>query len=198
MDTLLTRGDYHAQPPKQSFMNQHRRTITQVNAFKFEQFMNAFGSVFEHSPWVAEQTWSKLPFASVDALHRALCETLAQSSDEKQLALIRAHPDLVGRAAVAATLTPASHREQAGAGLDSLRPQDVAAFQSLNQRYHDQFGFPFIICARLNTKDAILAAFPVRLKNNRDEEIRTALTEIYKIARLRLLDLVKDSGPPAS
>ncbi len=179
-------------------MSQPRRTITQVNAFKFEQYMKAFGSVFEHSPWVADQTWSKLPFASVAALHRALCETVAQSSDEKQLALIRAHPDLVGRATVAATLTAASTREQAGAGLGSLRPQDVIAFQSFNQRYHDQFGFPFIICARLTTKDAILAAFPVRLKNNRDEEIRTALTEIYKIARLRLLDLVKDSGAPAS
>ena len=179
-------------------MSQPRRTITQVNAFKFEQFMKAFGSVFEHSPWVAEQTWPRLPFASVDALHRALCETVAQSSDEKQLALIRAHPDLVGRVTVAPTLTPTSTREQAGAGLDSLRPQDVATFQSFNQRYHDQFGFPFIICARLNTKDAILAAFPVRLKNNRDEEIQTALTEIYKIARLRLLDLVKDFGPPAS
>lgn len=179
-------------------MNQRRRTITQVNAFNFDQFMKAFGSVFEHSPWVAEQTWSRRPFASVDALHRALCETVAQSSDEKQLALIRAHPDLVGRATVAATLTPASNREQAGAGLDSLKPQEVAVFQSFNQRYHDQFGFPFIICARLNKKDAILAAFPVRLKNSRDEEIQTALTEISKIARLRLLDLVKDSGTPAS
>ena len=104
--------------------------------------------------------------------------------------LIRAHPDLVGRAALAGTLTSASAAEQSGAGLDRLNEEEIAAFQNFNQRYREKFGFPFIICARLNKKETILAAFPKRLQHSQDEEIRAALEEIYKIANLRLRDIV--------
>jgi OHCU decarboxylase len=114
------------------------------------------------------------------------------SGKKKQLALIRAHPDLVGRAAAAGTLTRESAREQAGAGLNKLSPEEAALFQNQNTAYKNKFGFPFVICARLNKKRAILAGFERRLKNSREQEIKTALEEIFKIAELRLRDLIHE------
>lgn len=179
-------------------MSLTRLTMDEVNALGRDEFIRVFGGVFEHSPWVAEMAWAARPFASLDFLHRRMCETVALAGGEKQLLLIRAHPDLVGRAALAGTLTAASTQEQRAAGLDCLSEEEVTTFQNLNRQYHEQFGFPFIICARLNKKEAILAAFPLRLKNAREEEIRAALEEIYKIARLRLADLIQDSPQHAS
>jgi OHCU decarboxylase len=147
--------------------------------------------VFEHSPWIAEDTWHRRPFADLDALHLALCETVRHASQQQQLALIRAHPDLVGRAAVAGGLTPASTAEQASAGLDRLSPEEITLFQQFNASYQAKFGFPFVICARLNKKDAILNGFRERMTNSANQEIETALAEIFKIARLRLLDAGK-------
>ena len=146
--------------------------------------------MFEHSPWIAEATWPQKTFASVEQLHRALCETVENSSEEKQLALIRAHPDLVGKLALAGQLTNESTSEQASAGLNQLTPEEVALFQKNNAAYQAKFGFPFIICARLNKKAAILAGFEARLTNSREAEIRAALAEIFKIAELRLRDLI--------
>jgi len=111
---------------------------------------------------------------------------------EQQVALLQAHPDLVGRAAQAGTLTPESSREQAAAGLNRLTPEEITTFNRLNQAYWSRFGFPFVICARLNKKEAILKAFPVRLENSRQQEIKTALAEIEKIASLRLADLIEN------
>ena len=164
--------------------------LAQLNLLARDEFVRLLGPVFEHSPWIAEATWPQRPFASVEALHHALCQTVAGAGEETQLALIGAHPDLVGRAAQAGTLTPASTHEQASAGLNQLTPEEIAAFQKFNAAYRDQFGFPFIICARLNKIEAILAAFPKRLGHSRVEEIQAALAEISKIARLRLDDLV--------
>ena len=113
-------------------------------------------------------------------------------SGEKQLALICAHPDLVGRAARAGTLTRESTNEQANAGLNQLLPEEIDLFQTQNAAYKNKFGFPFVICARLNKKAAILAGFGERLKNSREKEIKTALEEIFKIAELRLRDLVSN------
>ncbi len=132
----------------------------------------------------------KRPFTNLESLHRALCETVLKTDEEKQLALIRAHPDLVGRAALAGTLTPASNNEQTSAGLNRLSPEEVVLFQKNNSAYRKKFGFPFVICARLNNKEAILAGFERRLKNSRKQEIKTALEEIFKIAELRLRDLI--------
>ena len=115
---------------------------------------------------------------------------MEQAGETRQVQLIQAHPDLVGRAALAGTLTPESNREQASAGLGQLTPEEIALFQNNNQAYREKFGFPFVICARLNKKEAILKGFETRLKNNREQEIKAALEEIGKIARLRLLDLV--------
>ena len=166
--------------------------LNQLNAFSHEEFVRGVGPVFEHSPWIAEETWAKRPFASLQALHQALCRTVAEAGVEKQLALIRAHPDLVGRAALAGTLTQASTNEQASAGLDRLSPAEIAAFQKHNAEYRAKFGFPFVICARLNKKEAILAGFAARLQNTPEQEIKTALEEIAKIAKLRLQDIIKE------
>jgi 2-oxo-4-hydroxy-4-carboxy-5-ureidoimidazoline decarboxylase len=155
-----------------------------------EDFVRVLGPVFEHSPWIAEAAWVKRPFASVEDLHRELCQTVRDSGEEKQFALIRAHPDLAGRAAQAGTLTRESTGEQAGAGLNRLSPEDLALFQKQNDAYRKTFGFPFVICARLNQPATILAAFEHRLKNSPERERKTALEEIFKIAELRLRDLI--------
>jgi OHCU decarboxylase len=168
-----------------------RLTLAQINELSREEFVRVLGPVFEHSPWIAEAAWPRRPFPDLDSLHRALCESVEQASEARQLELIRAHPDLVDRAARVGALTAASAREQAAAGLDHLTSEEVALFQRNNQTYRDRFGFPFIICARLNKKQAILAGFDSRLNNSRDEEIQIALAEIAQIARLRLEDLVQ-------
>ena len=165
-------------------------SIVSLNLLSREEFVRVIGPVFEHSPWVAEAAWTNRPFADLNALHQALTQVVRDAGEDKHLALIRAHPDLVGRAALAGTLMPESSREQASAGLDRLAPEDIAAFQKNNDAYRAKFGFPFVICARLNKKEAILAGFATRLQNTRSQEIATALDEIGKIAWLRLKDLV--------
>lgn len=172
-------------------MSVARITIDQINSLSRAEFVARIGPVFERSPWIAENTWPERPFASIEALHRALCEVVRRADEEKHLALIRAHPDLVGRAALAGTLTPESVNEQASAGLNRLSPEEMATFQKFNAAYRERFGFPFVICARLNKKAAILEGFERRLKNSRTQEIRTALEEIFKIAELRLQALTR-------
>lgn len=164
--------------------------IFEINALDSYAFVDRLGPVFEHSPWIAQATWSKRPFASLDALHKSLCDTVRSADEEKQLDLIRAHPDLVGRAALAGTLTASSTQEQSSAGLDKLSPEEIATFQKYNNLYHDKFGFPFVICVRLNKKEAILKAFPARLENTREQEMKITLEEIYKIAYFRLQAIV--------
>ena len=167
-------------------------TLTHLNSLSRDEFVRIVGPVFEHSPWVSESATTRRPFASIEDLHGTLCKIVREAGHEKQLALIRAHPDLVGRAAQAGTLTPESTREQAGAGLNVLSPDEIATFQKNNAFYREKFGFPFVICARLNKKDAILKGFESRLKNSREDEIQIALAEIFKIAELRLRDLTHE------
>jgi OHCU decarboxylase len=167
-------------------------TISQLNQLGQAAFIRVVGPVFEHSPWIAEAAWLEKPFASLEQLHNALCGIVRNSGEEIRLALIRSHPDLVGRAALAGSLTRESSNEQAGAGLDRLSPEEVDLFQRQNAAYKNKFGFPFVICARLNKKDTILAGFEQRLKNSREQEVKTALEEIFKIAELRLRDLISN------
>jgi OHCU decarboxylase len=169
-----------------------KRTIAEINSLPRSEFIRIVGPAFEHSPWIAEATWLKQPFANLKNLHRALCETVEKAGKENQLTLIRAHPDLVGKAALAGTLTRESTGEQASAGLGRLTPEEIETFQKHNATYTEKFGFPFVICARLNKKEAILAGFERRLKNSPEQEIKTALAEIFKIAELRLRDLVSN------
>jgi OHCU decarboxylase len=169
-------------------------TLRELNGLDQAAFTAALAHVFEHSPWIPERTWARRPFASVEDLHAKLLETVAAAAEAEQLSLLRAHPDLVGRLARENKLTKESTAEQRAAGLVALSPEEVAAFEKNNAAYRATFDFPFIICARENKKDAILAAFPQRLQNARDTEIRTALAEAGKIARLRLRDTVDDAS----
>ena len=168
----------------------HVITLAELNSLSGAAFVQVIGPVFEHSPWIAEATWPKRPFANVDALHQALCQTVRAAGQAKQLALIRAHPDLVGRLALTGALTAESMKEQSSTGLDKLTAEEIALFQSNNAAYQKKFGFPLVICARLNKKEAILAGFRMRLQNSPEQEIKTALEEIGKIAYLRLQDII--------
>lgn len=171
-------------------MTTQHLTLEEANALDHDAFMAALGGLFEGPPWIVAEAWQTRPFASVEQLHRALCNVMEAAPIERQEALIRAHPDLVGRAALAGTLSPASTTEQAAAGLDHLTPNEIAAFTRLNAEYQGRFGFPFVICARENKKESILAGFAARLQNPREREIAIALGEVAKICWLRLRDLV--------
>lgn len=161
--------------------------VDKVNALERHEFTRVFAPLFEHSPWIAARTAGKRPFKDRADFLAALCDTVMKATDEEKLCLIRAHPDLVGNA----ILTPESGREQAGAGLGDISTEERAQFQKYNSLYKVQFGFPFVICARLNKKETMLEAFPRRLANSQVQEMDTALKEIFKIADLRLKDLVE-------
>jgi allantoate deiminase len=165
------------------------REISNLNLLTEAEFVEICGPIFEHSPWIAARACKSRPFSSISNLHETMCNVVTQSTPEERLSLINAHPDLVGHLAQQRVLTRESTREQAAAGFDTLTPDEIAAFGKYNADYRAKFGFPFIICARENKKDAILAAFPRRLLNSREKEIATALSEIYKIAQLRLADV---------
>ena len=152
--------------------------------------MARFGGVFEESPWIAREAWEARPFGSVDELHAAMVWVVDHAPRDARLELIRAHPDLAGKAAIAGVLTPESTREQASAGLDRLTPAQYERITGLTAAYRERFGFPFVVCAREHTADSIIAAAARRLESDTVEEEQTALSEIAKIARLRLADLV--------
>jgi OHCU decarboxylase len=152
-------------------------------------FIAQFGAVYEHSPWVAERTWQSGLDSTHDAvstLVAAFAETLANATHEEQLALIKAHPDLAGRAAIDGELTRHSTDEQASARLNACTAEEFERFQSLNTAYQAKFGFPFVMAVRDSNRHAILAALEQRMNNTLDEEFACALNEINKIARLRL------------
>lgn len=155
-------------------------------------FVARFGGVFEGSPWIAERAWASRPWDGAGALHAAMVRVVDAAPREDRLALIRAHPDLAGQAAIADALTPESTREQAAAGLDRLTPAQHADVLALTAAYRERFGFPFVVCAREHTADTIIAAARERLDHDPDDEERTALAEIAKIAALRLDDLAED------
>ncbi len=170
-------------------------SLDTINSLDRAAFTTALGHLFEHSPWVAEQGWLKRPFRDAAHLHAALCTTMRAAPADKQLALIRAHPDLAGRLAQQKQLTAVSTREQASAGLDQLTDAELAEFTRNNDTYKTKFGIPFIICARLNAKAAILAAMQARLPNSLAREHAAALGEIEKIAWLRLEDFLGTTNP---
>ncbi len=165
-------------------------TVAELNAMSHADFTASLGFVFELSPWVAEQAYVGRPFLDRDTLLEAMIACLKNAPISDILALIRAHPELAGKAAIAGNLTEESAREQAGAGLDRLTTEEFAAFHALNEAYARKFGFPFIICARLNDKRSILAAMNRRLAHDETEEIAEAVVQIGEIGRLRLFDAV--------
>jgi len=153
------------------------------------EFVARFGGVYEHSPWIAEALYRRglTPAEDTpDGLAAAMADVLSGADNDSKFALIRAHPDLAGRAAIAGALTEASKTEQAGAGLDRCSPEEYRRFQAMNEAYKAKFRFPFILAVGGKTRHDILAAFEARLGNDRDTEFRTALEQIDRIARLRL------------
>ena len=169
-------------------------TIQEINNFGREEFVSKFGSLYERSPWVAERAWNARPFASLDDLCGAMVEAVRAAPEERKMALIRAHPDLAGKAAVAGELTRESEGEQASAGLDRLSAEKYRAFASMNRDYREKFGFPMIVAVkRHGSKESILRNARERLGNSRETEIETALGEIHEIARLRLEDAIADA-----
>jgi len=164
-------------------------TIETLNRLSSEEFVDRLSGIYEHSRWVAELTVSRRPFSSIATLSQAMAEEVANASKEKQLQLLKAHPDLAGRLTDANALTPESTEEQKAAGLDQISAKDKARLNDLNARYQSQFGFPFIICARLSNVDSIIKALEARVENEASAEFETALKEVDKIAMLRLSDL---------
>ncbi|QBD78746.1 2-oxo-4-hydroxy-4-carboxy-5-ureidoimidazoline decarboxylase [Ktedonosporobacter rubrisoli] len=171
-------------------MNARQITLHEMNELDQERFVAALSPLFEGSPWIVTQAWSERPFTSREQLYQVLCKIMYEAPTEQQVELLRSHPDLVGRAALAGTLTPESTGEQAAAGLNRLSPEEIATFNRLNLAYRNRFAFPFVICARENKKESILAGFTTRLKHTREQEISIALGEVAKICYLRLLDLL--------
>ncbi len=167
-----------------------RLTLDALNALEPSEFISRFGDVYEHSPWIARDAFDRRPFPSVTALHAAMQGSVAKASDEDQMALLRAHPDLAGKAAVAGDLTADSSVEQASAGLDRLTATEMVRFQSYNEAYRAKFDFPFIMAVRGADKARILAGFEGRLNNDRAVEMARALAEVAKIAWMRLLEKV--------
>lgn len=167
-----------------------RMTLEQLNALNADDFAVALSGIFEHSRWVAEEAAMKRPFASIDALYTTMAAIVDNAGATRQLALINAHPELAGKAAVRGELTHESTREQSGAGLDLCTQEEFDALQALNASYREKFGFPFILAVRGFDRHGIIANFKARLHNSRDVELRESLQQIYRIARFRLDDLI--------
>lgn len=168
-----------------------RVTAEEINRMSRETFVERFGAVLEHSPWVAEQAWASRPFASAGELHARMMSIVLNAPEEKLLALIRAHPDLATRMGIG-SLTAYSAKEQQGAGLDRLTPEEFETFSSLNAAYMERFGFPFIFAVKGRGKDDILAAMRERVGHSPEDERKEALEQIGRIAAFRLADLIAE------
>lgn len=152
-----------------------------------EEFVKRYGAIYEHSAWVAEETYDAARETSdPNTLAELFAICVDEASTDRKLELIRAHPDLAGKAAIAGELTHESSKEQSSAGIDQCTPEEFAEFQSLNTRYKEKFGFPFVMAVRHSNRGEILEAFAKRLQNDTETEFRTAIAEIHEIARMRL------------
>lgn len=166
-------------------------SLAEVNALATGTFVARFGDVAEHAPWVAETAAAKRPFASRESMIAAFGDAIAAAPEPAQRALLLAHPDLAGRAAIAGELTRESSAEQAGAGLDRLTKDEFARFTRLNDGYRARHGIPFIFAVKGATRHDILAAFETRIDKPLAEEFRMALEQVKRIVRFRLEDRVR-------
>jgi 2-oxo-4-hydroxy-4-carboxy-5-ureidoimidazoline decarboxylase len=161
-------------------------SLDSLNKASEREFTAALADIYEHSPWVAKAAAAKRPFATLAALHEAMMAVLLAAPVDTRMTLIRAHPDLAGKAARAGTLTADSTNEQASVGLDRLTEDEFARFHRLNDAYRKKFDIPFIVCVRRHTKDSVLRQFERRLEHSQDDEVKAALGEIFRITALRL------------
>ena len=170
----------------------HRR-IERPSRMTRARFVERFGGIFEHSPWIAERACDLELGPAHDCatgLHNALARVFRSATPDERLGVLKAHPDLAGKLAAARRLTPESTAEQASAALDALTDAERASFQRLNAAYVEKHGFPFIIAVRDHTKTSILHAFETRLSNPTETELATACTQVERIAHLRLKDIL--------
>ncbi|MDE0201900.1 MAG: 2-oxo-4-hydroxy-4-carboxy-5-ureidoimidazoline decarboxylase [Rhodospirillaceae bacterium] len=167
-------------------------SIDDLNRMTAADFTARFGDVAEHSPWVAERAAGARPFGDREAVAQAFAAALRGAALDERLAVLRAHPDLAGRAAVGGDLTEDSRGEQAGAGLDRLTPEEFERFTALNTDYRERFGIPFIFAVKGATKQMILAAFEERLANGQEVEVENALDNVCRIMRFRIEDRVAE------
>ena len=165
-------------------------SLSELNQLSEADFVKLLGGIFEHSPWVAEGAASARPYNSVAELHAAMVRQIEGAGEQAQLKLIRAHPELAGKAAVRGELTDESTSEQAGAGLDQCSPQEYARLTELNEAYNKKFGFPFILAVKGYDRAGIIQQFERRLQRSVEDEKRESLQQIYKIGGFRLNDLV--------
>ena len=163
-----------------------------INGMDRGAFVEKFGGIFEHSPWVAEQAWDKKPFADLDQMHAAMVGVARFAPAPQQLALLQSHPDLAGKEAQAGAMTASSVTEQASAGLNALSKDEMTQISDLNAAYKKKFGFPFIIAVRMHSKEGIFFEFERRLKNDTPTEFANDLQNVYAITRLRLDKLLGD------
>ncbi len=173
-------------------------TIAQLNQFDAAAFVAALDGIYEHSPWIPERSFGQRPFADLAALQAAMQATLDAADDDEKRGLIRAHPELAGKAAIAGTLTKESTGEQAKAGLNLCSAEEYAVLHQLNRDYNAKFGFPFILAVRGPdgkglTRAAIIDTFQRRLQYDYAAEMAECLHQINRIAGFRLQDLFADN-----
>lgn len=166
--------------------------INQINELSSDAFSTLLSGIFEHSRWVAERVAQHRPFADRAALQAAMVAEIEAAGETAQLALIRAHPELAGKAAMRRDLTDRSNREQAGAGLTDCSPEEYATLLKLNADYNAKFGFPFILAVKGYDRAGIIAEFARRIGSDVEAEKRECLRQIYKIGAFRLADLIQD------
>jgi 2-oxo-4-hydroxy-4-carboxy-5-ureidoimidazoline decarboxylase len=167
-------------------------SIRELSALDQEAFAAHLAGIYEHSPWIPRLAWQARPFVNRQQLADALAAVLQGASHAEQLALIRAHPELTGKAGVRAPLTESSSREQHGAGLDECSPEEFATLTALNARYQARCGFPFILAVAGRNRQEILRCLAERVGNPPEQEFHTALEQIGRIAGFRLQLAVTD------
>ena len=163
-------------------------TLKQINHYTIDQFTQVFGEIFEHSPWIAQKAAIARPFSSLEEVYETMKEIVELSPKEQQLTLILEHPELGTRL----QMSNASVQEQAGAGLNTLTPDEFKYISALNARYTEKFHFPFIIAVAGKDKHTIMSEMERRLSLIVEEEFQTALQEIYKIAKMRFQQIVNE------
>lgn len=171
-------------------------TLDDLNQASHGTFVTTLGAVFEHAPWVAEAVAGQRPFPTVAALLAAMRGAVEAASGEARLALLSNHPELAGRAARDGAIAPDSIAEQASAGLDRLPEAEYARFAALNGAYRQAFGFPFILCIKRHGRASLMRTFHARLDSDPESERATALTEVFRIAAIRLGALVSGAEAP--
>jgi len=167
-------------------------TLDELNRMDYEDFIQHLGNLVEHCGICAAAVWALRPFYSVQQLHSEICNFIDQLPSIGREGILRSHPDLAGKIAKLGLLTQESTKEQLAAGLNTLTDEEKRKLNYLNDKYKDKFGFPFVVCARENKKDAILNGMATRVNNSQPIELRTGVEEVKKIAYYRLIDLVKD------